>query len=99
MTDLPACPPPGASAVFPLPVIAASGGGANLSGLIVHGDGRVSIAHRGAGLAVRLAAEDAAALALLLWQLAGQIAERDQHAADAADAELNRIVAERSTDA
>jgi hypothetical protein len=99
MTDLPAVPPPGTSAVFPLPTLAASGGAPNLSGLIVAADGRLTVAHRGAGLAVRLAPEDCSALAILLWQLAGQLAGQRQIAADAADNALDRIVKERATNA
>lgn len=94
MTDLPAVPPPGTSIVCNIPVMAASGGPRELSGLIVNGDGRLTIACNGAGLAVRLEAEDATALAILLWAIAGQLANAEQKAADAADAALNRIVAQ-----
>ncbi len=95
MTDNPPIPPPGMSAVFPLPIVASAGGKPELSGLIVAGDGRLTVAHCGAGLAVRLGPEDCTALALLLWQLAGQLAERDRCAAAAADAALSRITEER----
>ena len=96
MTDLPAVPPPGTSIVCNIPVMAASGGPRELSGLIVNGDGRLTIACNGAGLAVRLEAEDCTALALLLWQIAGQLADAEQKAADAADTALNRIIEERA---
>lgn len=96
MTDLPAVPPPGTSIVCNIPVMAAAGGPRELSGLIVNGDGRLTIACNGAGLAVRLEAEDCTALALLLWQLAGQITAAEQKAADAADAALSRIIEERA---
>lgn len=99
MNESPPGPPPGMSAVFPLPIVASSGGSPELSGLIVSADGRLTVAHRGAGLAVRLAPEDCSALAVLLWQLAGQLAERDQLAAGAADAALDRILQERATNA
>lgn len=96
MTDIPAVPPPGTSIVCNIPVMAASGGPRELSGLIVNGDGRLTIACNGAGLAVRLEVEDATALALLLWQIAGQLADAEQKAADAADTALNRIIEERA---
>jgi hypothetical protein len=96
MTDLPAVPPPGTSIVCNIPVMAASGGPRELSGVIVHGDGRLTIATNGAGLAVRLEAGDCTALALLLWQIAGQITAAEQKAADAADTALNRIIEERA---
>lgn len=96
MTDLPAVPPPGTSIVCNIPVMAASGGPRELSGLIVNGDGRLTIACNGAGLTVGLEAEDCTALALLLWQLAGQITAAEQKAADAADAALSRIIEERA---
>ena len=94
MTDLPAVPPPGTSIVCNIPVLAATGGPREMSGLVISGDGRLTIACNGAGLAVRLEAEDCTALGLLLWQLAGQITAAEQKAADAADAALNRIVAQ-----
>jgi len=96
MIDLPAVPPPGTSAVFPLPTLAAAGGAPDLSGLVISADGRLTVAHRGAGLAVRLAPEDCSALAALLWQIAGTLAEQHQQAADAADTALNRIMQERA---
>ena len=99
MTENPPVPPPGMSAVFPLPIVASSGGTPELSGLLVAGDGRLTVAHCGAGLAVRLAPEDCTALALLLWQLAGQLAERNRAAAEGADAALARIVQGGATNA
>lgn len=99
MNDTPALPPPGMSAVFPLPVLASSGASVELSGLVIAADGRLTVAHRGAGLAVRLEPEDCTALALLLWQLAGQLTERRQNAVGAADAALERIMQERATNA
>lgn len=99
MRDLPPLPPPGHSAVFPLPVLAAAGAPPVLSGLILAPDGRLTVAASGAGLAVRLAAEDAAALALLLWQLADKLATEASAAADAAAGALDRITREASGNA
>jgi hypothetical protein len=96
MTDLPAVPPPGTSIVCNIPVLSAAGGPREMSGLVISGDGRLTIACNGAGLAVRLEAEDATALAILLWQIAGQLANAEQKAAAAADAALNRIFEERA---
>ena len=88
--------PRGASAVFPLPTLAAGGGAPGLSGLVVASDGRIDIATAGAGLAVRLSPEDAAALAMLLWQLVPHLAAARDAAVDAADAALKRIGSERA---
>ncbi|WP_439578375.1 hypothetical protein [Elioraea sp.] len=92
--DRPAVPPPGSAAIFPLPVLTAAGGAPELAGLILHGDGRVTIAHRGAGLAVRLGPDDAAQLGMMLLALSGELAARRREAAEAAGADLARIVHE-----
>ena len=88
--------PRGTSAVFPLQTLAAGGGAPELSGLVVASDGRIAIATAGAGLAVHLSPEDAAGLALLLWQLVPHLAAARDAAVDAADAALARIVSQRA---
>jgi hypothetical protein len=87
----PAVPPPGTAAVFPLTVLTAAGGDAELSGIIVHGDGRLTIAHRGAGFAVRLDGETATQLALMLFAMGGDLLGKEKAAADGAADALARI--------
>lgn len=98
-SDLPALPPPGHSACFPLPVLMAAGSRPPLTGLVLAPDGRLTIACNGAGLAVRLEAADAAQLSVLLWQLANKLANDANAAADTAAAELDKIVKEAAGNA
>ncbi|MBB3899968.1 hypothetical protein [Roseococcus suduntuyensis] len=93
MTDHTTLPPRGESAVFPLPPMTATGGPPELSGLVLSGDGRLTVAAHGVGLAVRLEAEDAAQLALMLWQLSGRLAAERTEAAERAGDALDAITA------
>jgi hypothetical protein len=89
--DLLTAPPAGCSTVFSLPVMAASGGTMDLTGLVVSADGRLTIAVQGEGLTVRLDGLDCVALAMILIQLADRLAaeERAHAGADTGNALAN----------
>lgn len=91
MPDHSPLPKPGEVVGYQLPTIAAGGGDADATGVFLARDGRLTIATCGQGLAVRLGPPEAAGLALLLWQLAGTIADDHASAAAEAAAHLARI--------
>lgn len=94
MTDTPTTPrlpTLGEQLVFFAPVLTAAGGPPELHGLALSGDGRLTIAAHGSGLAVQLDPSDASALGVLLLRLASQLATQQAATVEAVDEALKRI--------
>lgn len=92
MSDMPAVPPAGTLALFPVSIQHTSGGNKAMHGLLVGADGRLVLAYRGAGFAARLEPEDALALGSLLLAIGAEMAAKREAAADHAAARLDAIV-------
>lgn len=87
-------PPPGGAILLPSDELSVADTPTEHDGVIVSRDGRLALCGGGIGMSVKLSAQQAAALGLLLIEIGQAMDKQAQAAANAASEALDRITRE-----